>query len=204
MKISSLERQKLNTGISYLTTFIPHSCTPILQWNTGLSGGSKDRAAGRDSPVTRPVAITSPKLTPLLICLALSRPFDAPHSGRTKRFYIPRVASSLAPVEICKCTSEAESCFDSLGRAAFAKFPYPPLYLKNNTYLQQLDNRNPSNSYFWDIPRGALWTLIIIHHSEWSRERASKAPPIARGIILGRVRELCECGYKNLGGLKIK
>ena len=63
-----------------------------------------------------------------------------------------RVESS---VEICKCTSEAASRFDSLGRAAFAKFPYPPLYLKNNTYLQ-LDNKSPSNSYFSDIPLGAL------------------------------------------------
>ena len=40
--------------------------------------------------------------------------------------------------------------------AAFAKFSYPPLYLKNNIYLQQQDNQKPSDNYFSDIPLGAL------------------------------------------------
>jgi len=38
--------------------------------------------------------------------------------------------------------------------AAVAKFSYPSLYLKNNTYLQQQDNKKPSDNHFSDIPLG--------------------------------------------------
>jgi len=44
----------------------------------------------------------------------------------------------------------------SVSTATFAKFSYPSLYLKNNTYLQQQDNKKPSDNYFSDIPLGAL------------------------------------------------
>jgi len=39
-----------------------------------------------------------------------------------------------------------------------------PPYLKNNTYLQQQDNKKPSDNYFSDIPRvirNALLTLSL-------------------------------------------
>ena len=42
-----------------------------------------------------------------------------------------------------------------MSTAVSAKFSYPSLYLKNNTYLQQQDNKKPSGNYFSDIPLGA-------------------------------------------------
>jgi len=57
------------------------------------------------------------------------------------------------------CPRKIEEVFRNRGvpkPAAFAKFLCHPEYLRNNTYLQQQDNKKPSDNYFSDIHLGAL------------------------------------------------
>jgi len=51
----------------------------------------------------------------------------------------------------------------------------PLLYLKYNIYLQQQDIKSPSNTYFLDIPLGALRTLIYYIKQDFQKSTVMRS-----------------------------